>query len=182
MKKHIRILLIIIICLAVSGVCLGYFLGQKIVTVNEDSYSGDTLIAAKGTVRREIFESLKSECGWLDGDYELIDYRLESFRWEKDKYGGWESYASARGICDDTPQKQRRLVLVGEDSYSGDTRAQAEAKVREEITDSLKSECGWLDDDYELADYNFQFFECEKDKYGGWECYADAVGFCRKEK
>jgi hypothetical protein len=180
MKIHTKVSVAIIICFAVSVVGLGFF-KQKLVTANENAYSSDTLTEAKGTVRRYIFDSLKSECQLLDGDYELVDYHFESFRWERPEFGGWESFASARGICDDMPEKARRLVIASEDSYSGDTRAEAEADVRQYVTDSLKSECQLLDGDYELADYGFQFFECGKDESGGWACYADAKGVCKKQ-
>lgn len=182
MKIHTKILAAIIICAFVSTVCLGYILKQKMVTANEKSYSGDSLVEAKGTVRKNIFDSLKSECQSLDGDYELIDYQFESFRWERLDFGGWDSFASARGTCDNTPQKSRRLVIASENAYSSDTRAEAEADARQYLTDSLKSECQSLDGDYELADYDFPFFECEKTEYGGWDCYADARGICKKEK
>ena len=114
MKNYFTFLVAVFICLAVSTVCLGYILKQKLITANESSYSVDTLVAAKGTVRENVFDSLKSECQSLDGDFELVDYKFESFKWEKDRNGGWESYASARGTCDDTPNKQTRFVSPAE--------------------------------------------------------------------
>lgn len=182
MKIYAKILAAIIICAFVSTVCLGSIFKQKMVTANEKSYSGNSLAEAKGEVRKYIFDSLKSECRLLDGNFELIDYQFESFRWERLDFGGWDSFMSARGTCDDTLQKPRRLVIASENSYSSDTRTEAEADVRKYLTDSLKSECRLLDGDYELADYKVEFLECAKTEYGGWDCYADARGICKKEK
>lgn len=181
MKIHTKFIMAMFFSSFVSTICLGFVLTQKLVTANENAYSVNTSVEAKGMVRRYIFDSLKSECNSLSGDYELIEYKFESFRLEGNRNEGWESFASARGTCDGTAKKSNRLVIASEDSYSSDSRSEAESDVRKYLTDSLKSECQSLDGDYEMDDYNFPFFECEKDESGGWECFADAKGICNRQ-